>query len=365
MRPELNRAYYPALDGLRGLAILLVLLYHNFGYVKLFEFGWLGVDLFFVLSGFLITDILLQTKGQKNFLKNFYVRRVLRIFPIYYLCLFIFLVVMPRMSQPGSINFQYYEENQSWLWGYLQNWLYIAKQTPDGSSHLVHFWSLAVEEQFYLVWPLVVLFCRNLKQMLLVISAVLVFVLCARVGLWMKHVESVSYFNLFTFSRIDGLCIGCILSIVRHLESPFINRNMKKIAIGLVLANAAFLVVKNLLGLDIPYLGTFGYFSLAALFGILVYKIVESDNKGVIAYFNNRYLKFFGKISYSLYVFHWPLYLVVYPYVESLFRNSISASGFSSQIAGSVVCSIVAVLVSLLSYRYFESFFLRLKRFFV
>ena len=78
-----NRHYYPALDGLRGVAILLVVLYHNFGFIKQSYFGWLGVDLFFVLSGFLITDILLRTRSQPGFLKDFYMRRVLRIFPLY------------------------------------------------------------------------------------------------------------------------------------------------------------------------------------------------------------------------------------------------------------------------------------------
>ena len=84
-----NRPYYPALDGLRGIAILLVVIYHNFGFISQSNFGWLGVDLFFVLSGFLITDILLRTIGKPGFLREFYMRRVLRIFPLYYLSLVI------------------------------------------------------------------------------------------------------------------------------------------------------------------------------------------------------------------------------------------------------------------------------------
>ena len=97
-----NRQYYPALDGLRGLAILLVLVYHNFGFINYFFFGWLGVDLFFVLSGFLITDILLKTLGKPGYLKNFYGRRLLRIFPLYYLALVLFMFIIPGLFQ----NFQ-------------------------------------------------------------------------------------------------------------------------------------------------------------------------------------------------------------------------------------------------------------------
>jgi len=93
------RSYYPALDGLRGFAILGVLLQHNFSFLPVPKFGWVGVDLFFVLSGFLITDILLKTKEQKNFLSNFYTRRVLRIFPLYYGSLILFFSLAPLISQ--------------------------------------------------------------------------------------------------------------------------------------------------------------------------------------------------------------------------------------------------------------------------
>src|SRR5450432_1712008 len=97
-----NRSYYPALDGLRGVAILMVVFLHNFGFMNYFFFGWLGVDLFFVLSGFLITDILLKTMGKPNFLRNFYMRRILRIFPLFYLLLVICFFILPNIP---SLNF--------------------------------------------------------------------------------------------------------------------------------------------------------------------------------------------------------------------------------------------------------------------
>src|SRR5438552_4949494 len=113
--PTADRPHYPSLDGLRGLAILLVLIYHNFEYTNYFFFGWLGVDLFFVLSGFLITEILLQKRNGRRYLREFYTRRTLRIFPIYYLTLIIFLVLVPSLgiNIPGL---SYFLQNQVWLW---------------------------------------------------------------------------------------------------------------------------------------------------------------------------------------------------------------------------------------------------------
>ena len=90
-----SRQYYPALDGLRGIAIIMVVIFHNFNFTNYFFFGWLGVDLFFVLSGLLITEILIKTSGKPGFLRNFYLRRILRIFPLYYLILIICIIILP------------------------------------------------------------------------------------------------------------------------------------------------------------------------------------------------------------------------------------------------------------------------------
>src|SRR5258706_16445945 len=95
---ERNKEHYPALTGLRGIAILLVVLSHNFKFISFLNYGWLGVDLFFVLSGFLITDILLNTKNNRNYYKNFYARMVLRIFPVYYLSFLLFLILLPSIK---------------------------------------------------------------------------------------------------------------------------------------------------------------------------------------------------------------------------------------------------------------------------
>src|SRR5689334_6534761 len=116
--------YYPGLDGLRGLSILMIIGYHVFNFLPFFDYGWLGVDLFFVLSGYLITTILLAERDKKLGIGNFYIRRVLRIFPIYYLTLRLFVILIPSFFHlPGHVA--YYNENHWWFWLYLQNWLFI------------------------------------------------------------------------------------------------------------------------------------------------------------------------------------------------------------------------------------------------
>ena len=149
--------YYPALDGMRAIAVLMVMVTHFLP--KRLPFGWMGVQIFFVLSGFLITGILFDTRATRHRWRNFYVRRTLRIFPLYYGLIFLVLLVIvwTRSKVPGVFSL--------WLF-YGQNffWLVDRGMHPDAvltsDGHLIaiigHLWSLAVEEQFYLVWPIVV-----------------------------------------------------------------------------------------------------------------------------------------------------------------------------------------------------------------
>lgn len=163
---ETRREYLPALDGIRGLAIILVMLYHfsipfqlsghlNFidGLVGTFlQVGWVGVDLFFALSGFLITGILYDTAGKANYLKNFFVRRFLRIFPLYYLMLFMLIIIIPNFIPSLASKTDQMVDNQVWFWSYLINWRISYLGTFEGIQG-GYMWSLALEEQFYLIWP--------------------------------------------------------------------------------------------------------------------------------------------------------------------------------------------------------------------
>jgi peptidoglycan/LPS O-acetylase OafA/YrhL len=353
--------YYPALDGLRGLAILFVVFYHNFGFINYFFFGWLGVDLFFVLSGYLITDILLRAQERKQGLSQFYIRRILRIFPLYYLTLILFLVILPAFSrfQP---SLQYYTDNQAWLWTYLQNWLYIIKPS-GGTTILHHLWSLAVEEQFYILWPLAIFIIRKPKFLLAFIITVLITVLVLRCVVWINKYEDLAYFNLYTFSRIDGICIGCMVALLQKINSRFLTNHMTLLVFVFAGLNFIFYFINRYYHFSFPYLALIGYTTLAMLFGLLVYEAVKNENKIINGIFNWRLLKFFGKISYGFYIFHWPVYVLLSPFTLKWIQQVMPAPLFTNahQIFSAIFCTGIAFLISVISYHFFEIHFLKLK----
>jgi len=352
-----QKQYYPALDGLRGLAILLVILYHNFNFVNHFFFAWLGVDLFFVLSGYLITTILLNSINSDDYLRNFYTRRVLRVFPLYYLCLVVFLFVLPLLGLYKD-QFQFYVSNQLWFWFYLQNWL-LSFHFPRMGSMLNHFWSLAVEEQFYLVWPFIILWLKKPQKLLVFMIAVLTLLLMARSIVWMCRFPMFNYTTLYTFTRVDGICIGCIIALLHNINFDFLRRNTAAILIGLAILNFGFYFL-NRRG-DYPYLAFVGYTTFAAMFGLLIHEGVTGDSKIVNVLFNLRFLKFFGIISYGLYVFHWPIYAMMQPGLNSFFLQNLNASEKISQLGTSLLATTLAIGISVISYYTYEMRFLKLK----
>ena len=354
---QTTRSYYPALDGLRGVAILLVIVYHNFGFINQFYFGWIGVDLFFVLSGFLITDILINTVGQPNFFLNFYMRRVLRIVPLYYLSLVFFIIIYPLFFT--SPNFSYYQQNQFSLWIYLQNWLYIFNPNNDVTI-LHHFWSLAVEEQFYLLWPITILWIRKPKWLIAILGIALISVIVLRYIVWEFKIENFAYFNFYTFSRIDGICIGSMLALIVRINKNFIGTYQTIIVIGLALFNFLFFFLNRSKSYSLPYLAIAGYTTFAVILAILVYEAILQKNRWINFIFTNRILIFFGKLSYGLYVYHWPIYLILQKPIGIFFRKSFPF--LPHAISVSIALSVIAVIISWASYHSYEKYFINMKK---
>lgn len=309
-----------------------------------------------MLSGFLITDILLKTVDKPRYLSNFYIRRVLRIFPLYYLFVILALFVIPRLSPHFDIK--YYYDNQIWIWTYLQNWLYIF-HGHDGTNAMHHLWSLAVEEQFYLFWPLIILFLKKPKRLLVFISLALAAVLGLRLWIWMNQVADLAYFNLYTFSRVDGLCIGSMVALLLHINPGFLKKYTPWIVLFFAVMNFAFFFVNRNHDFGFPYLALAGYTTFAMLFGLLVNEAVTGGTPLISRIFSFAPLRFFGKISYGFYMFHWPVYLLMSPWLYM--RMSSFLQGHLLNFSVSLVATAGAMLISWISYRYFELYFLRLK----
>jgi peptidoglycan/LPS O-acetylase OafA/YrhL len=389
--PDL-RGHLPALDGLRGLAVALVMLCHflpthdqphSFG-GQLFFFvarsGWAGVDLFFVLSGFLITGILLDAKtpGNRHYFRNFYARRTLRIFPLYYFVLAMIFVVVPLVwrSAFASPELQVIRHHQGWLWLYGTNVLMTWKNDMAffyaDWLNLNPFWSLAVEEHFYLAWPLIVYLCspRVLKR---VCTGVILGSFALRGVLFLRGDWDWGIY-IFTPCRVDALAIGGLLALVLRSE-PRVGMRLLRWARPLAL----ILGVVTLAGLwknpsrDGWISMTAGYTLLAGFFAALLLASLAAPAASPLGrFFHASFLRGLGKYSYGIYVYHSTLA----PAFDRLFgQRELDAWLRGHLHLGRAAYSLSVLLFMLLaggasfaiafaSWHLFEKQFLRLKRYF-
>lgn len=376
--------HIPALDGVRGLAVLAVVIYHGMvteqgTTIDRLVFSirqplWAGVDLFFVLSGFLITGILLDTRSTPNYFRNFFARRVLRIFPLYYGVLVGLFVVLPLagLAIPqvrAVVHGDYFSrlwDHQLWLWTYTQNFL-----LPEGGQYglpgLGHFWTLAIEEQFYLIWPFVVFFVRG--RSLLWASLTICIAVCifrpAALTYGLMDEWSVRH---FTFTRIDTLLYGAIAAIVVR-DAQLLSWGMRYWRVCVVLLSivvSACWISAGELGSENSLVEIFVFPAFGILFaiGILLAVVAESD-AAPIRLLNRSWLRTLGKYSYSIYVFHWPIVWAIHEVVSrfSLYPRLLPFQAMES-LAATVLAFVVTIPLSMLSWYVYEQPWLRLKRHF-
>ena len=376
------------LDGVRGIAILLVLLYHLApqgliaslhlsptlsGVASVLVYpvaalGWTGVDLFFVLSGFLITTILLQTKNTPRYFRNFYARRFLRIFPVYYATLILLFVVVPVLrSSTHTIP----PRDRVFYWFYLQNWLETF-QTYTGfrSGYLIHFWSLAVEEQFYLVWPLTV-YLLTPRQLVRLSTSLIVTSLLVRIAVNVFVPYAWADFNLVQFNtvaRFDTLALGALIACAtvhfgHALDGSWWQRRAAFALAALFLALAAIVLLSpSSPQVSNPVFRTVGYSVLAGVWALFLLRALRADP----AAFTRRVLRlrglaYTGAISYGLYVFHYPIYGAVWAMMR---LPAVRGHPLLATLASPVLALSLTFAAASLSFRFFETPILTLKRHF-
>jgi peptidoglycan/LPS O-acetylase OafA/YrhL len=225
----------------------------------------------------------------------------------------------------------------------------------------MHTWSLAVEEQFYLIWPAIILLIRKPKMLLAIVTALLLIVGLTRFIIWTYHIKELAYPSLYTFTRIDGICIGCMVVLLMKINPAFLRKYTMIIVLLMAAVNFGFYFINKQHSLTLPYLAFVGYTTFAVLFGLLIYEAVIGESKVIQFLFNNRILKFFGKISYGLYVFHWPIFFLLFPIFQKTFMINFDFTEGMANKLSSVIVTIIGILLSILSYKYFETYFLKIK----
>jgi peptidoglycan/LPS O-acetylase OafA/YrhL len=370
----------PALDGVRGLAILWVLA-HQLSWplasgswqsllMAPFAVGWIGVQLFFVLSGFLITGILLDTRQDPLQLRHFYVRRVLRIFPLYYGALALTLCVLLAWPSPlpEGVSWAHEWRIQPWLWAFMSNW---TAYTDQHTELFAHFWSLAVEEQFYLMWPLLIY--RRSPQTVLRWGAVLaVGSLAFRFALHrLGPATDATTLALYAFTpcRLDALALGAVAAAA--LRCPEVMARWQRHGGTIGWANLLALAIGARLtwgfAQDNSRTQLLGYSLLAWSFGCWILSLAASATapaaKGPSrwwAWLQWGWLRKVGEVSFGMYVMHLPLHrLLGHTLVAWAGLSAPYSLGF--ELAYLLGMSLLLYGLASLSFRWFETPLLRLK----
>lgn len=365
-------AHVRALDGVRGMAILLVLFVHLFwanGNTgnRLFDFisavrqsSFVGVNLFFALSGFLITGILLNTLHIPHFFKTFYARRSLRIFPLYYGVLFLLLALTIPMHFHWN-GWEYF------LLTYTSNLgLWNRPDYQISSFNINHFWTLQVEEQFYLVWPLIIYRVRKLEMLIRISLIGSLIVLLIRIGFVFSGIWPKNAYIVYspTYSCVDNILLGCALCMaLRTKMHDAIIRLAPRVLLLCVVIIAPFAYMAGGLFFDkSAFIATIG-FSLISLCAVSIIAMSLKPRSFTQRFFETSFLRFFGKYSYGLYVYHYSIDGYLAGPLRRLVNQHVHSKAVGVLIPACIIASL-SIVLAVLSYHFYEAHFLKLKAYF-
>ncbi len=363
------------LNGLRGVAVSIVMLHHfvmaltashswERGLFTLLSAGWLGVEIFFVISGFLITKSLIETRDRAHHFRNFYVRRALRILPLYFClltCYYLLLFLFPRAI---SDNLAFPMKRHWYLfWFNLSNG--FAWVETRGLGSLAHLWSVAIEEQFYLVWPLVLFYVSKRRHLTLSLTLFAFTLLLRGYAIW-AGIDSWAIY-VTTPLRLDGLLLGATLFLLFSSDEK---RGPHFLFHPLILSTAALA-----LGFTFYFEGpearswgmqTFGYLALALLSTGWIYNLVTQREKAIGAWFlNARPFQLIGKYSYACYLLNYPLWFTVNKSGASLWLQSLlGGNNVTFRVLYLTVLFATTILISHFTFVLIERPALGLKKFF-
>lgn len=360
--PVTSAQHVPALDGIRGVAILLVLCFHSgliivgsgtsgYMYDIVARSCWCGVDLFFVLSGFLITGILLDARETPRFFRNYYARRVLRIFPLYYGVILWLFIQNPNFP------------DQIWYWLYLQNWGPVfGGSTPP--MVVQPFWSLAIEEQFYLFWPFVIFFLSR-RSIGLFCGALFLLSLAARCIAKYQGVDVMTIYTVTPF-RLDTLSAGALIAVwIRDSQQQAgLSRAAFPCFVISVLALLAVILWDGGFFIEGQASQTIGYSLFAIVSALLIVLVIQHSSRlrPVTWILETRLLRHFGNRSYAIYIFQM-MVLIPMQKVYQIYWKASDTSGWSSVLTFCLAVLLILLLAEI-SWHCYEKQCLKLKRLF-
>ena len=337
------------------------------GYLKVVKnilgVGWAGVDLFFALSGFLITNILLNTREKSKYFFNFYMRRSLRIFPLYYVFLLVCFIGLGLLAKrTGDPRFVWITENQLWYWLYIPNWLFALNNGVSEFRALDHTWSLAIEEQFYMIWPALVYFLGTRVFKFLCMGFILIFI-----GFRIYFVANgLDTFALYvhTLARFDSLIWGALVACAIREQAwmSFFREHKKKLfSVSSLFVLVIIIINGGKLHHLYPATQTIGYTALSIFFSLLILALVDGSFPKLNPFFRSKPMTFFGKYSYGIYIFHVPVMSAMRNYVKKLAYITGGAYPLVDVTVFLLLTMAIYLPIALLSWHLLEKHFIKLK----
>lgn len=344
----------------------MVVCYHYLPKSLISNFGWTGVDLFFVLSGYLISSRLIPYFDDSNLLKKFYRNRLLRIVPLYFIFLIFFLSGWFIFnSKETLIQFPFYTTHWYQFFLFIQNWEFI-QHINENKTHLQHLWSIAVEEQIYIIFPLILLANkRNLKRFFVIIFLIFLFVLTSRTLYCFTRINN-NYEIIFwnTFFRFDSFLAGVMIYLI--FKAGVKINNAPSIIKWSGIISALILFIHIALSLDTEknndFIASVGYTLIAVTYAYVLSLVINKKNKSLNSFLLNNFLNHLGKISFGVYIFHWPIYILGFAILNKFNQNINLNLSNDAKMNINILCScLLTYLLSYVSYKYYETFFLKWK----